>query len=48
MARRRPSGTGVLPLFEAATRALPAGTDDRAFGRDVEAARDMLAARSAR
>jgi histidine ammonia-lyase len=48
MAGRRPSGTGVLPLFEAATRELPAGTEDRAFGNDVEAARDVLAARSAR
>ena len=39
---REPSGTGVHELFQAATLALPAGTEDRAFGHDVEAARALV------
>jgi histidine ammonia-lyase len=42
IACRTPAGAGVQPLFEAAARALPAGLEDRAFGRDVEAARELL------
>jgi histidine ammonia-lyase len=41
-AERRPSGAGVQPLFEAAARAIPAGAEDRAFGRDVEVAIEVL------
>jgi histidine ammonia-lyase len=39
---RVPAGAGVRALFEAAAQALPAGLEDRAFGRDVEAALDLL------
>ena len=42
LARREPSGAGVQGLFRAAERALPAGTEDRAFGRDVDAAQGLL------
>ncbi len=45
---RAPAGAGVQALFDAAARVLPAGSEDRAFGRDVEAARELLAARAAR
>jgi histidine ammonia-lyase len=45
MAARTPAGAGVKPLFEAAVRVLPADLQDRAFGRDVEAAREVLARR---
>ena len=41
-AERRPSGAGVQALFEAAARAIPAGSEDRAFGRDVEIAIEVL------
>jgi histidine ammonia-lyase len=41
-AQRRPSGAGVQALFEGAARAIPAGGDDRAFGRDVEVAADLM------
>ncbi|MGB8877250.1 MAG: hypothetical protein WCD11_13075, partial [Solirubrobacteraceae bacterium] len=41
-AERRPSGAGVQALFEAADRAIPAGSEDRAFGRDVEIAIEVL------
>jgi len=41
-AGREPSGDGVQDLFRAAARALPAGTEDRVFGWDVEAARGLL------
>jgi len=47
-ADRTPSGAGVRDLFDQAVQALPAGHEDRAFGRDVEAACDLLASRSAR
>jgi histidine ammonia-lyase len=43
IAGRTPGGAGVRALFDAAVRALPAGTEDRAFGRDVETARTVLA-----
>ncbi|MBV9681216.1 MAG: aromatic amino acid lyase [Solirubrobacterales bacterium] len=39
---RTPAGAGTQALFEAAATALPGGTEDRAFGRDVEAARGLL------
>ncbi len=42
LAGREPSGAGVKALFSAAADALPAGTEDRAFGRDVEAAHELL------
>jgi histidine ammonia-lyase len=45
---REPSGAGVRKLFEAAAQILPADLADRAFGRDVEAARELLASRSER
>ena len=35
-AGRTPAGAGVRALFDAAALVLPAGTEDRAFGRDVE------------
>jgi histidine ammonia-lyase len=41
-AGREPSGAGVQELFGAAVQALPAGTEDRVFGWDVEAARRLL------
>ena len=41
-AERRPSGAGVQALFEAAAQAIPAGGEDRAFGRDVEIAIEVL------
>ncbi|MGO9907812.1 MAG: aromatic amino acid lyase [Solirubrobacteraceae bacterium] len=42
LAERRPSGAGVQALFEAAARAIPAGSEDRAFGRDVGVAAEVL------
>ncbi|MGZ4227764.1 MAG: hypothetical protein ACXVHB_19365 [Solirubrobacteraceae bacterium] len=36
IAGRTPAGAGVRALFDAAALVLPAGTEDRAFGRDVE------------
>ena len=39
---RVPGGAGVRPLFDAAAESLAAGLEDRAFGRDVEAARNVL------
>ena len=45
---REPSGAGVRALFEAAARVLPADPGDRAFGRDVEAARELFGEWSAR
>ena len=42
IAGRTPAGAGVQALFESAATALPTGTADRAFGRDVEAARELL------
>jgi histidine ammonia-lyase len=42
MAGRTPAGAGVKALFDAAAQALPAGLEDRAFGQDVEAAREVL------
>ena len=39
---RAPAGAGVRALFEAAAQSLPAGVEDRAFGRDIEAARKLL------
>ena len=47
-ADRMPGGDGVRGLFDAAAQLLPDGPEDRAFGEDVEAARGLLAARSAR
>jgi len=41
-AGREPSGAGVHDLFEAAAHALPAGMEDRAFGRDVDVAIRLL------
>ncbi len=48
MAERVPTGAGVRPLYDAAAQRLAAGIEDRAFGRDVELAREVLAARAAR
>jgi histidine ammonia-lyase len=42
MAGRVPTGAGVRPLYDAAAQTLKNGTEDRAFGRDVEAARELL------
>lgn len=42
-AGRMPAGAGVRRLFEQASRALPAGLEDRPFGRDVEVACELLA-----
>ncbi|MBV9002794.1 MAG: aromatic amino acid lyase [Solirubrobacterales bacterium] len=42
LAGRTPAGAGVQELYGAAARVLPAGTEDRAFGRDVEAARELV------
>ncbi len=39
---RAPAGAGVRALSGAATRVLPAEVEDRAFGQDVEAARELL------
>jgi histidine ammonia-lyase len=39
---RPPAGAGIRELYAAAERVLPAGTDDRAFGLDVEAASGLL------
>ena len=47
-ADREPAGAGVRALFDAAAEVLPAGSEDRAFGLDVEAARGLLTSRSAR
>ena len=41
-AGREPSGAGVRDLFEAAGQALRTGTEDRAFGRDVETVMRLL------
>jgi histidine ammonia-lyase len=43
-AGREPSGAGVTALFGAAANGLPAGAEDRAFGRDVETATRLLRA----
>jgi histidine ammonia-lyase len=48
IAGRTPAGAGVRALFEAAAAVLPEDLADRAFGQDVEAAGEVLAARSAR
>jgi histidine ammonia-lyase len=42
LAGRVPSGTGTLALYEAVSGALPGGLEDRAFGRDVQAAWTVL------
>lgn len=42
MSGRTPRGAGAKPLFDAAARRLRDGTDDRAFGEDVESARGLL------
>jgi histidine ammonia-lyase len=47
-AAREPAGAGVRALFDAAAEVLPPGAEDRPFGLDVEAARGLLASRSAR
>jgi histidine ammonia-lyase len=47
-AGRTPSGAGLRVLFRAAAEVLPAGTEDRPFGRDVQAARELLASPVAR
>ena len=47
-ASREPAGAGVRALFDAAAEVLPAGTEDRRFGLDIEGARELLAARAAR
>jgi histidine ammonia-lyase len=39
---RVPAGAGVRALFETAAESLPAGLEDRAFGRDVEAALNLI------
>ena len=39
---RAPAGAGVRALFAAAADVLPAGAEDRPFGRDVEAALNLL------
>jgi histidine ammonia-lyase len=39
---RVPAGAGVRALFEAAAESLPADLEDRAFGRDVEAALSLI------
>jgi hypothetical protein len=41
IAGRTPAGAGVRTLFDA-TLVLSAGTEDRAFGRDVEAVRTVV------
>jgi histidine ammonia-lyase len=41
-AQRQPSGAGVRALFATAARAIPAGGEDRAFGRDVEVVTGLL------
>jgi hypothetical protein len=45
---RKSAGAGVRALFDAAAGVLPAGSEDRRFGLDVEAVRELLASRSAR
>jgi histidine ammonia-lyase len=42
MAGRVPAGAGVRALFEVAVEVVPVGLEDRAFGPDVEAARQLL------
>lgn len=42
MAGRAPAGAGVQRLFAAADRALPSALEDRRFGQDVEAARELV------
>jgi histidine ammonia-lyase len=42
MSGREPSGAGVQRLFEGADRALSGSLEDRPFGRDVEAARELV------
>jgi histidine ammonia-lyase len=42
LAGRMPTGPAPRSLYEAASRALPTGRDDRQFGRDVEIAQDLL------
>ena len=41
-AGRTPAGAGTRRMFELADEVLPAGFEDRAFGRDVELARTAL------
>ena len=45
MAGRAPAGAGIQPLFEAIAGTLPAGLEDRTFGGDVEAARELVRSR---
>jgi histidine ammonia-lyase len=47
-AGREPAGAGVGALFDAAAEVLAAGLEDRRFGLDIEAARELLASRGAR
>jgi histidine ammonia-lyase len=42
IAGRAPAGAGVQALFAAAAGVMPPGPEDRAFGQDVEAARNLL------
>jgi histidine ammonia-lyase len=42
MAGRAPSGAGVQRLFAAADRVLPGSLEDRRFGQDVEAVRELV------
>ncbi len=46
MTGRASTGAGTRRLFEAATRVLPAGLEDRPFGRDVSAACEVLEGRT--
>lgn len=43
LAGREPAGAGTRALFEAATRVLPSGLEDRALGGDVDLAAGVLA-----
>ncbi len=47
-AGREPAGAGVRALFDTVAEVVPAGSEDRRFGLDVEAARELLASRGAR
>jgi histidine ammonia-lyase len=44
MAGRAPSGAGIQGLFAAADHALAGSLEDRRFGQDVEAARELVRA----
>jgi histidine ammonia-lyase len=48
VAGREPAGAGVRALFDTVAEVVPAGSEDRRFGLDVEAARELLASRGAR